>query len=301
MRENTKMNIGIVGGGSIGLLFGAYLSKMNHSVTLYTRTEEQAISLNEQGLVLQSEEKQSHLSINASWTEKGLCEHDIVVIAVKQYHLAHLLHLLHSIPTSTHLLFIQNGMGHINLIKQLPHNNILVGVVEHGALKENSFTVNHSGSGVTKISLYKGDEAVINDFASNCTSPLFPFQVCENWYEMLIAKLVVNSMINPLTTVLRVENGKLISNPYFYQLLNQLYEEIVLVLQPDVPGDWWNMVVSICEKTACNRSSMLRDLELSKPTEIEGIVGFLRSLPTYCSENTPLLNFLYDAIKGLEK
>jgi 2-dehydropantoate 2-reductase len=295
------MNIGIVGGGSIGLLFGAYLSKMNHSVTLYTRTKEQAIILNDHGLVLQNKDKHSNLSINAIWTEKGLYEHDIVVIAVKQYHLADLLNLLHSIPTSTPLLFIQNGMGHIKLIDQLPHINILVGVVEHGALKENSFTVIHSGSGVTKISLYKGDEAVINDFASNITSPSFPFQVCGSWYEILIAKLVVNSMINPLTAVLRIENGQLISNPYFYQLLNQLYDEIVLVLQPEGASEWWNMVVSICEKTALNRSSMLRDIEQSKPTEIEGIVGFLRSLPTYCKKDTPLLNFLYDAIKGLEK
>ena len=37
---------------------------------------------------------------------------------------------------NTILIFLQNGIGHLSQIEKLPHKHILVGVVEHGAMKE---------------------------------------------------------------------------------------------------------------------------------------------------------------------
>ncbi|MEH7489047.1 2-dehydropantoate 2-reductase N-terminal domain-containing protein, partial [Priestia megaterium] len=43
--------IGIIGGGSLGLLFSAYLSDC-YDVTLYTKTKTQAKCINENGITL---------------------------------------------------------------------------------------------------------------------------------------------------------------------------------------------------------------------------------------------------------
>ncbi len=296
------MNIGIIGAGSIGLLFGAYLSKMNHIVTLYTRSKRQSSVLNKEGIVIEYEGEKSCASIHSSCTENGIGKHELLIVAVKQYHLVDVWETLNSTNETTPLLFIQNGMGHLDKLNSLPHQLILVGVVEHGALKKNDFTVIHSGIGLTRISVLKGNDTnILHNLQSFSGTTLFPFQRYDDWHEMLQSKLVVNSMINPLTALFGVENGQLLSNPSFFQLFQQLFKEIKTLLHPEDAAVWWDSVVSICEKTAQNRSSMLRDLEQSRPTEIEGILGFLRSLPSFNDSEAPLINFLYISIKGLER
>ncbi|MBM7659468.1 2-dehydropantoate 2-reductase [Bacillus mesophilus] len=294
------MNIGIIGGGSIGLLFASYLAENGHAVTLYTKTEEQAILLQTEGILLQKDASQSRLHVDAHVITQGIRDHDLLIITVKQYHLSSLTPILLSLPSRIPLLFVQNGMGHLNLLERLPQANIMVGIVEHGALRRNSNTVVHSGEGVTKVSVFRGAEFNKELFSDACSNPSFPVEVKQDWYEMLITKLVVNSMINPLTALLRVENGQLLSNPHFYQLFTNLYQEIVKILKPDNPNDWWEIVVSVCKKTAKNRSSMLRDIEQLKETEIDGIIGYFHTLPTYSDNDTPILDFLYTAVKGLE-
>jgi 2-dehydropantoate 2-reductase len=295
------MNIGIIGGGSIGLLFGAFLLEKNHKVTLYTRTESQAFILNNYGISKEHKHDISHTSPIATCISDGISKHDFIIIAVKQYHLSAILETLYRVSTSTPLLFLQNGMGHIKMMQSLPHEHLFVGVVEHGALKRNENTVVHSGVGITKISLLKGDQYLLQKFVGQASSTLFPLQEYEDWYEMLLSKLVVNAMINPLTAMFRVENGQLIENPHFFELFTQLFDEIVALLQPENSSVWWESVKSVCQKTAKNRSSMLRDIEQSNPTEIDGILGFLKNHQNSSNNQIPLIHFLYNGIKGLEK
>jgi 2-dehydropantoate 2-reductase len=294
------MDIGIIGGGSIGLLFAAYLIEKGNVVTLYTRSENQASILNQHGITKEFNANHTYSNVSAACYLKGIRTHELIIIAVKQYHLSNLLETLHAIPRTIPLLFLQNGMSHIKLLAGLDHEQILVGVVEHGALKKNETMIFHSGVGTTKIGIYKGNKALINSFIEAGSSTNFPIQEEEDWYDMLLSKLVVNAMINPLTALLRVENGQLIQNPHFFGLFTRLYEEIVTVLKPEDPNVWWEAVKMVCENTAKNRSSMLRDVEQSKPTEIDGILGFLRDLHHEQKCEIPFIHFLYQGIKGLE-
>ncbi|WP_456275595.1 2-dehydropantoate 2-reductase [Bacillus sp. AK128] len=294
------MNIGIIGGGAIGLLFGGYLAAKHH-VTLYTRTLEQAKLIKDHGILIHREGLESKVTLNAVCVKDGIAEHDLIIVTVKQYHLSSLIPILSKISVSTRLLFLQNGMSHIEFISRLPQTNILVGVIEHGALKLNQHSVKHTGMGVTRVSTLVGDELFIKILVDSCSSSLFPIEKANDWYNMLINKLVVNTMINPLTAILRVENGQLLSNPHFHQLFSNLYLEVIALLSPEEPRIWWDSVISICNKTAKNRSSMLRDIEQGNVTEVEGILGYYRTLPIYQHTNTPMLDFLYDALKGLEK
>ncbi|WP_246940218.1 2-dehydropantoate 2-reductase [Bacillus pinisoli] len=295
------MNIGIIGAGSIGLLFGAYLG-VHHKVTMFTKTIKQADMLKTEGINLHTNGMVKSIRVNALPTENEnkFNQYSVVIVSVKQYHLPTIIPLLQFIPKHVTLLFVQNGMGHIDLLRNLSHHNIMVGVVEHGALKLNDITVKHTGIGLTKISNFKGNTSA-NEFVTNCSTSDFTIQAIEDWNSMLLTKLVINSMINPLSALLRVENGQLVSNPHFYQIFKELFQEIICLLKPNHPQQLWESVQSICEKTARNRSSMLRDVEQNKDTEIEGILGYYRNLPDFSTTHTPILDFLYQAIKGIEE
>ena len=65
------MKIGIIGAGSIGLLFASYLSSA-FSVTLYTRTSEQAKEINDHGLHLLKGAEQNRVILCTSQSMIGL-------------------------------------------------------------------------------------------------------------------------------------------------------------------------------------------------------------------------------------
>lgn len=294
------MEIGIIGAGSIGLLFAAYLSK-NNEITLYTRTQEQAAEINSHGIVLNKEGERTVFHVKALPFARRKEIEMLSIITVKQYQLPAVLENLTSLREAPqNLLFLQNGMGHLKLLEALPAANIFIGTVEHGALKEDSYTVSQNGQGVTNVSVFKGGTEVLNSFIASAPSD-FPFLVKPNYYEMLVDKLIINAVINPLTAILGVKNGALVENQFYFHVMRLLYSEIAAILNLAEQEKHLEQVIMICKKTAGNRSSMLKDLEANRMTEAEAILGFLLEKAKASEKEAPLTETLYFAIKGKEK
>ena len=111
-------------------------------------------------------------------------------------------------------------------------------------------------------------------------------------------KLVVNVCINPLTALLGVKNGELITNRFLSndgasvsggRIFIRGEKEMV-----------WQMVRNVCEGTSRNTSSMLADVRANRQTEINAIVGYVLEEAKKQQLPVPTLQFLFDAIKGLE-
>ncbi|MGE7187205.1 2-dehydropantoate 2-reductase [Peribacillus sp. NPDC006672] len=290
------MRIGIIGGGAIGLLFASRLSE-KHRVTLYTRTSEQASIINHEGIrLIVDGESRLQAGIVSKSLDEGISDEDLLIMAVKQYHLPQILPRINDIQVP--LLFLQNGYGHISYLKQLQSQAIYVGVVEHGALKHDLNTVEHIGLGITRIASFKGELeqlSLVNEMFDQ-----FPFAKSEDYHTMLVDKLVVNSVINPLTAILAVENGGLITNAYYYQLFQTLFEEISGILDMQNRTESFEHVKSVCMATAENRSSMLTDLENGRKTEVDAILGHILSEAKSKGKNDRLTSYLYKMVKGKE-
>lgn len=282
IKEGDKMNIGIIGGGSIGLLMSSYLVNQ-HDVTLYTHRTAQEINLRKKGLHLQVNSKKAyHRSINANHIS-DLASHDILFVCVKQPHLQSLLPYLTSVDENTPIVFTQNGMGHIEQIRDLP-NPIYIGIVEHGANRINDVTVNHLGQGKIKIGAYQDKKGQLIDIIRQLDQAPFPFEYAANWQKLLKEKLIVNAVINPLTAIFNVENGALIENVYIKKLAQAICEEVAEALQLDFKSSWEN-IQAIAKNTKNNTSSMRADILQNRPTEIESIIGYVlqegkRKLPS---------------------
>jgi 2-dehydropantoate 2-reductase len=294
------MKIGIIGAGSIGLLFAAYLNKSNE-ITLYTRTPEQAAEINNHGIVLNKAGARTIFQVKALPLTSWRGTETFAIIAVKQYQLPAVLEHLTNLPEMPqNLLFLQNGMGHLKLLESLTSANLFVGSIEHGALKENGYTVSHNGQGITNVAVYKGDPAVLYPLIAS--APLdFPFLVKPNYYEMLLDKLVINAVINPLTSILGVKNGALIENQFYFHVLMRLFAEISSILNLREQDKHLQQVISICKNTAGNRSSMLKDIEANRMTEADAILGFILDEAKKLEKAAPLTESLYFAIKGKEQ
>ncbi|MFJ7752040.1 2-dehydropantoate 2-reductase [Peribacillus muralis] len=290
------MRIGIIGGGAIGLLFASHLSG-KHSVTVYTRTVQQASIINHEGIRLIQEGESRLLDCVVSKSlDGGVTDQDLLVLAVKQYQLQHILPAINHLDVP--LLFLQNGYGHIAHLEQLQSRAIYVGIVEHGALRHNANTVEHTGLGLTRIASFKGELdrlSLLNERMDG-----FPFARSEDYHSMLLDKLLVNAVINPLTAILQVKNGVLITNVFYYQLFQELFDEISSILEVENKAESFEHVKTVCMATAGNRSSMLKDLENGSQTEIDAILGHILSMAKRKGKTDVMASSLFKMIKGKE-
>lgn len=295
------MNIAIIGGGSIGLLLGGYLSKCNVNVTIYTRSVEQAETIQKKGVTIFTEEEEERYIVRATpLRDTELSCHDFIFIAVKQYHLKQIIPLLMKVDKLNNVIFLQNGMGHLKALNQLKQRakNVLVGIVEHGAMKLSHHKVRYTGVGELKLGYFKTEGDEESELFEKLAKSGFRTGVYQDWYELMEKKLVVNALINPLTTIYKVENGKLLTIPYYASVMQRLFIEISKVI-PVTLEDWKNIHV-VCAKTKQNRSSMLRDIECNRPTEIDSILGYVLELAKQKKQLLPITELLYDSIKGME-
>ncbi|PAQ12632.1 2-dehydropantoate 2-reductase [Bacillaceae bacterium SAOS 7] len=300
VKEVKVVRIGIVGGGAIGLLFATQMAEIDSTI-VFTKTVEQARALSEQGITRIENEQKVIRCVQADITEQ--IEHyqlDLLFIAVKQYQLPSILPYLQQISDDLPLVFLQNGMRHLQELDRLTHKHLFVATVEHGVLRIGPTTIDVRGRNRTNISVYRGEEQKLSPFL-NSLEATFPFVWRENPRTMLLEKLSANVVINSLTAVLKVTNGELITNSSFLKLAETVFAEFSAVFPEDVQEAMWTNVKQICLKTANNRSSMLSDLEKGQQTEVEAIVGYVLNEAKKKEIDVPLLQTLYWMIKGLEK
>lgn len=289
------MKVGVIGGGAVGLLLAGYLST-THEVTVYTRTKEQASVLSKKGIEIEGEYP-FHAKVFRA-TNRANYEEDVLFVTVKQYHLHTVVEKLQTLPSRT-IIFLQNGMSHIAYLERLKHHDLVLGVVEHGALKRNERTINHTGIGRIVLAPFHVKNMLILEQLQEKIER-FPIDTTNNWYTLLAKKLLANAVINPLTAIWDVRNGELIGNDSFRQAMEQLFDEVWAVLQLSGKEEHLEYIKTICRKTANNRSSMLKDLDEKRQTEVEAILGFLLHEANEKHVSLPLATFLFHTIKGLE-
>jgi 2-dehydropantoate 2-reductase len=297
--RGNVVKIGIVGGGAIGLLVAAYLGK-EHEVTVYTRRSLQAKRLKNEGLRLEKKGETTCISVQAAPLAEAAIDDDIVFITVKQYDLAAVLDRKDRFRCVQAVVFLQNGMGHVEKLAAFTEKNVIVGVVEHGAIKRDDRTVEHTGIGKIVLASFYGTLQDVMPLAARCI-PDFPFEITDDWEQMLVKKLIVNAVINPLTALLRVPNGKLLQVAPYYEMMKLLFSELQQVLPIKDGEAAWKHIVSICQKTAENYSSMYMDVMQQRKTEVDAILGYVLKKGAKLGLSLPLVQFLFYAIKGMEE
>jgi 2-dehydropantoate 2-reductase len=121
---------------------------------------------------------------------------------------------------------------------------------------------------------------------------------------VLLTKVSVNAVINPLTAIHQVCNGDLLQPP-LWEKTQALITEVQLLLRSahalDIAAALPERVRAVCESTSANHSSMRVDFERGARTEVDAIVGWLLQDLNPNPPETPLLSALFEAVRQQDR
>lgn len=293
------MKIEIIGAGAVGLLVASFLAEMQADVRLITRTEHHARHLKENNLIRTNYDgTKSIFKVDAATTLSD--DADMIIIAVKYSQLQDVYKQLQMVKRSKPILFLQNGLAHYDEVLQLAFQQIAFCSIQFGAQKMDHHHVAHKGVGLMKIAVARGDEHLFSPIAAY-SSEHFPIIFEQDAEAMLLEKAWLNCFINPLTAVLQVPNGKLVQQEDAFQIMRNLYNEMIVAFPQFADSFRFDQVVALCERTAENTSSMRADLLAGRKTEIETIAGAVIKRAQMEQKQLPILQTLYLLVKALEE
>ena len=306
--SETK-SIAVVGCGALGSALGGLLAAAGHAVLAVCRSREQAEALNERGLLLREEGKELRLPLRACTELPGGETYDLVLLLVKSYDTpAAVAGLAGRVGPRTPVLTLQNGLGNAEVLAaHLKPEQVLVGTTTFGAQRESWGAVRLSGRGACEIGAWsRAAESHLQPAARLLSSAGIPCSVSGNIIAALWKKLAVSAVINPLTALLRICNGELLEHRDLEPLFAVVVEEVWQVaarhkIALSLPLELVAEVRRVCQVTAANRSSMLRDVEQGHRAEVDAINGAVVRLGYERGVLTPANLTLTSLIRSLSQ
>ncbi|WP_167858929.1 ketopantoate reductase family protein [Paenibacillus cymbidii] len=312
------MFIQIVGGGSIGLLFAGKLAAVSDGLrcAIVARSREQRDALAQAGITVQGGGPAGLAALTPEEAAAQADKPDWLLLAVKQGDIDAAFAALIGgmLGAQTRVLCLQNGIGHLErLSASVPPSRLYAATTTEGARRLSATEVRHTGSGVTLFGRAAAEtpaadgapqaEEAEKKLVSALHSAGFDAAVSNPIHVILWNKLLVSAVINPLTAILGVTNGQLPQLPHAEELMRTLHAEASAVMRAcgyEPAPDAWERLLDVCRRTADNRSSMLRDIEEGRATEIDWIVGELLREAEARGEAVPALRTIYRLVKALE-
>ena len=295
-------NILIVGTGALGSLFAVRLTQAGHPVTMLGTWKEGIDAINRNGIhYLDSNGEQYQFNIHATDDPRECAGSAYALVLVKAWQTERAAFQLKECLAQDGLaVTLQNGLGNREtLIRSLGPHRVALGVTTTGATLLKSGSVKAGGEG--KISIERNQ--ALGPLEAALKSARFNLDTVDDAVSLIWGKLVINSAINPLTALLKVQNGELLQRPSAREMMGILARETAQVAKAENINLPFNDPVAAAEdvarKTAANHSSMLQDVLRGAPTEIDAICGAIVERAERYEINTPANWVCWKLIKAL--
>jgi len=293
----------IVGTGAMACLFGGRLSAAGIPITLLGTWVEGLDVLRRSGVCLQEEDGREQIYPVRVTSDPAACKGtDYSLVLVKSWQTERAARQLAECLAPDGLaVTLQNGVGNREMLaKYLGAKRVMLGVTTTGVTLLGPGHVRAGGEGVITLGLHARSKPL----AELLRRAGFVMESASDPNILLWGKLVINAAINPLTALLRVTNGELLSRPTARALLVAVAREAAAVAvakgvhlpYPD-PGI---AAENIARRTASNRSSMLQDVSRGAPTEIDAICGAIVQAGEQTGVPTPINRTMWQLVKALE-
>jgi 2-dehydropantoate 2-reductase len=304
------MNTVIVGQGAIGLLCYHRFSQLKNNnrydglISLWPSkpTKHSHYSFSE----ITSSAKTFPLVIA---DEQALTRAQVVVICVKSYQVASALKTIHSLIADDAIIIVaHNGLGTLEEISSLlkPSQCLLALLLTQGAKKSANYHVEHTGIGNSDLGIMWGK---ISSVEQKQLVDYFQLGLKHvNWQENIQQaqwkKLAINCVINPLSALNNIENGK-VNLPAYQEATIDILKEVVTVAAKEgvILSEYslLSFVKEVANNTSANTSSMRADVLAERRTEIDYINGYIHRLGEKYQLATTKNTQLWQAVRLLEK
>lgn len=296
----TKIKVGIVGSGGVGLTCAAFMSSTSGTV-VKTRRAEQANSLNVNGITLRRHggEQETVSEFTASHTPDILSDCDVIFITVKSYDSQSVADEISDyLKTDAEVISLQNGIEAVPVLKAaLPHpSRVFAGVTWVGATRVDDTTV-QLGTLTTTVVDPEATRATAvlasSEYKSNMSAPIEQY---------IWDKLALNVGQNALGATTGFNLLQLGESSHCIEIATHLLDEFEKVANAEgisfedplidkLLGNW---------KDSPHRPSMLQDFEAGKRTEIDALNGAIVKLGIKHNIPTPYNAMITELIKAIE-
>lgn len=299
-----RLRVVIVGPGAMGCLFAALLAPHAQVALLARRCE--VVETLSRGFTIVQGEREVAARVPVTNEPAALGPADFAILLTKAYDTAAA--TAHAAPVlGPHglLVTLQNGLGNVEAAAAVVGaERVIQGVTHQGAYVAAPGRIVHGGAGPTYLGVRPAARPLLERLAIALDAGGLQPHLVDDVQPYVWAKLLANAAINPLTALLGVPNGALLRLPAAAELAARVAREVAAVAAAyhiALPGDSVTLVQQACAATAGNRSSMLRDVELGRPTEIEAIAGAVERLGRAAGVATPTVELLRLAIQAREQ
>ena len=285
----------VLGVGAIGGLFACRLQSGGADVTLFTKNGEQP----SRELILKSGQEQ-RFQFPQQNVAVGQEPIEYLLVCTKAWAVESAIEAIAPRLSATSVVVLLcNGMGLAEAVAPLiGEAQLVVGCTTSGCRRSKQGELIVSGEGRTQLGSL--DEGFAPTWLSPWRRGVPDFEWETDIRSVLLAKVALNAVINPLTALHGVTNGELLQPP-LQAIIENVIEEVQSVLvsadATEIASALPAQVRAVCDSTAANHSSMRVDLEGGTQTEIDAIVGWLLSSLTPHPPATPVLSELYEAVK----
>ena len=226
------MKIAIAGAGALGGRVGSQLFEAGYDVTLIDMWEEHVNKINTNGLEIQTETDTYTIDIPATLPKNIEGSFDLIIVLTKAMQSVEMVKTLEAqgaIREDTALLTMMNGLGHKDRLKKLIKE-------DHIFLAVTMWTAGLRGPGQI---LLEGSGSIIMQRADGVDTPLgheindifnkakLNSQLSDDVFLAIWEKVVVNSVLNPLCTILDKRIGEIAAYSEVDDMIGPLIQEIV--------------------------------------------------------------------------
>ncbi|MBU0935338.1 MAG: ketopantoate reductase family protein [Spirochaetes bacterium] len=282
------MNIGILGSGSLGLLFASHLQTAGARPLCLAHSPASAIAL-QKGISIRHNGRETLYRPDSTKIPADLLNCDLILVCVKAWQAEAAAAELAAVAglgglQAPLLVSLMNGLhAELPFRQSFGQQLVVAGLSYAAANRPSPETLIIAGLGPTLLPLAAGRTGEkLQRLTQLFEAGGLPCSQVQDIDRAIWTKAIINSAINPVAGLAAIPNGELLAKPDLLKLSTAVIKEAAAVAAAEgivLPTDQlYQQFLQTCQATAANRCSMLADLQAGRPTEVNWLNGSIVQL-----------------------
>jgi len=297
----------VVGAGVIGSLYAGHLAQVGE-VSVLTRREGHAEALNAEGLHV-SGKSERQAAVSATRDPAALPDVDLCIVATKATHLEAAAQALEGRLPGATIMTVQNGLGAEEIVRAHGDWPLISAVTFMSGTKHADTHVEYILDTETWLGPYESTpRESVDETAQLLASSGLKARAFDNLRPAQWSKLIFNATVNSVAALTGLPHDRHFAETARPDDLGRVVRELMEVgtrvaaaAAIELHEDPWDMNIHATQHGSAHYPSMLEDVQVRRPTEIDLITGSLVREADRLGVDVPQHRALYALVKGIEE